>query len=110
MIFTLRPYQQEASDKAVEFFEAKKKTTAIMVLPTGSGKSLVIADIANRVDGHLLIFQPSKEILEQNFAKLQSYGVIDCSVYSASLNSKKVSRITFATIGSVVSKPEFFSH
>ena len=41
-----------------------------MVLPTGSGKSLVIAEIANRLNDHVLIFQPSKEILEQNFFKV----------------------------------------
>ena len=110
MKFALRPYQKEASDKAIEFFQNKKKKNAIMVLPTGSGKSLVIAEIANRLNDHVLIFQPSKEILEQNFAKLQSYGVIDCSIYSASFNSKEISRITFAMIGSVRSKPEFFSH
>lgn len=75
-----------------------------------SGKSLIIADIADRLNEHLLIFQPSKEILEQNFAKLQSYGVLDCSIYSASFNSKEISRITFAMIGSVRNKPEFFSH
>jgi len=110
MKFTLRPYQQEASDKAIEFFQSKKKHNAIMVLPTGSGKSLIIAEIANRLNDHVLIFQPSKEILEQNFAKLQSYGVLDCSIYSASFNSKEVSRITFAMIGSVRNKPEFFAH
>jgi len=110
MEYQLRPYQQESSDKAIEFFQSKKKRNAIMVLPTGSGKSLIIAEIANRLNDHVLIFQPSKEILEQNFAKLQSYGVLDCSIYSASFNSKEVSRITFAMIGSVRNKPEFFAH
>ena len=63
MSYTLRDYQQQASDSAVTFFNNKtKKTNAIMVLPTGSGKSLIIADIASRLDGHTLVFQPSKEI------------------------------------------------
>ncbi len=71
MTYKLRDYQQKASDAAVSFFNNKaKKTNAIMVLPTGSGKSLIIADIAARLDGHTLVFQPSKEILEQNFKKL----------------------------------------
>ena len=75
-MYKLRDYQQQASDKAVEFFnDNKKKHNAIMVLPTGSGKSLIIADIASRLDGHTLVFQPSKEILEQNFKKLCSYGL-----------------------------------
>ena len=111
MQFKLRDYQQKASDAAVSFFNNKaKKTNAIMVLPTGSGKSLIIADIAARLDGHTLVFQPSKEILEQNFKKLCSYGILDCSIYSASFNSKEISRITFATIGSVKNHPELFTH
>ena len=111
MSFVLRDYQQKASDAAATFFQdTKKKTNAIMVLPTGSGKSLIIADIASRIDGHTLVFQPSKEILEQNFKKLCSYGILDCSIYSASFNSKEISRITFATIGSVKGHPELFGH
>lgn len=80
-----------------------------MVLPTGSGKSLVIADIAYRLGEPVVIFQPSAEILEQNFGKLQSYGVWDCSIFSASFNSKRISRITFATIGSVKNNKHLFS-
>lgn len=39
MSYVLRDYQQKASDAAVSFFNNKaKKTNAIMVLPTGSGK------------------------------------------------------------------------
>lgn len=110
-MYKLRDYQQKSSDAAVSFFNNKaKKTNAIMVLPTGSGKSLIIADIAARLDGHTLVFQPSKEILEQNFKKLCSYGILDCSIYSASFNSKEISRITFATIGSVKNHPELFTH
>lgn len=111
MTYQLRDYQQQASDAAVAFFnDNKKKHNAIMVIPTGGGKSLVVADIASRLDGHTLIFQPSKEILEQNYKKLCSYGILDCGIYSASFNSKEISRITFATIGSVKNHPELFSH
>ena len=61
-MYKLRDYQQKSSDAAVSFFNNKaKKINAIMVLPTGSGKSLIIADIAARLDGHTLVFQPSKE-------------------------------------------------
>lgn len=110
MIYTLRDYQQQASDAAINFFRSKRERNGILVLPTGAGKSLVIADIANRLDGNVLVFQPSKEILEQNFDKLRSYGVEDCSIYSASFNSKEINRITFATIGSVKSHMEDFNH
>lgn len=73
-----------------------------------SGKSLVIADIASRLEGPLLVFQPSKEILQQNFSKLQSYGIFDCGCYSASVRCKDINRITFATIGSVMNHMNYF--
>lgn len=109
-MYELRDYQKESSDRAVRYFQKQNDRNGFIVLPTGSGKSLVIADIANRLNEPTIIFQPSKEILEQNYAKLCSYGVWDASVFSASLNSKKVSKFTFATIGSVVNKPELFRH
>ena len=52
-MFQLRPYQQEASDAAVDFFNSKSEVNAIEVLPTGSGKSLVIADIAITKRGNI---------------------------------------------------------
>lgn len=110
MKFTLRDYQQGASDASIRFFRSSNERNGILVLPTGAGKSLVIADIAHRLDDNVLVFQPSKEILAQNFAKLQSYGETDCSIYSASFNSKEIKRITFATIGSVKSHMEDFNH
>lgn len=109
MRYELRDYQKQASDAAVSFFNQKPKHNAVMVLPTGSGKSLVIADIAFRLSEPTLVFQPSKEILEQNYKKLCSYGVLDCSIYSASLNRKDISRITFATIGSAINNKQAFA-
>lgn len=110
MQYTLRDYQQEASDAAVKFFSDKSnaKHNGILILPTGAGKSLVIADIASRIDEPLIVLQPSKEILEQNYAKLMSYGAWDCSIYSASLNRKEINRITFATIGSLMNHVDDF--
>jgi DNA repair protein RadD len=110
MTYTLRDYQQISSDAAIRFFRSTSKKNGLLVVPTGAGKSLIIADIAARLDGNVLVFQPSREILAQNFAKLQSYGVIDCSIYSASFNRKEIRRITFATIGSVMANMEDFNH
>ena len=110
MRYQLRPYQKQASDAAVAAFTSKQKSNGLLILPTGAGKSLVIADIAHRLEGPLLILQPSKEILEQNFAKLQSYGIWDSSIYSASVGYKEINRITFATIGSVMNHMDDFAH
>ena len=45
MTFTLRPYQQEAVDATLAWFRKHREPAAI-VLPTGAGKSLVIAELA----------------------------------------------------------------
>jgi DNA repair protein RadD len=111
MSYILRNYQTEAVEKSLQFLrDTKIKHNGIVVLPTGSGKSLVIAEIARQLGEPIIIFQPSKEILEQNYLKLCSYGVLDCSIYSASMNQKRVSKITFATIGSVINNAGFFEH
>ena len=108
-MYALRDYQREAVDAAVNFFSAGSKKNGLIVLPTGSGKSLVIANIALRMNAPVLIFQPSKEILEQNYDKLCSYGVLtDIGIFSASFNRKQVSTITFATIGSVRNCKDYF--
>lgn len=108
MNYQLRDYQQEATDSGIEFFNDKKdKSNSIIVIPTGGGKSLVVANIAKQLDGNTIVFQPSKELLEQNFEKYVSYGEY-ATIYSASKGIKKVSKVTFATIGSVVKKPELF--
>jgi DNA repair protein RadD len=106
--YTLRPYQQEAVDAAVTFLKGPAKRNGIEVLPTGSGKSLIIANVVKELGEPVLIFQPSKEILEQNLSKLESYGY-HAAVYSASKGRTEVSNITFATIGSVIGKANLFT-
>ena len=107
--YTLRPYQREAVDAAVSFLHGPAKHNAIEVLPTGSGKSLIIANIVTELGKPVLIFQPSKEILEQNLSKLSSYGY-HAGVYSASKGRTEISNITFATIGSVIGKASLFDN
>lgn len=110
MKYQLRCYQKKASDAAILAFGTKTKRNGILICPTGSGKSLIIADIASRLNAPLVVLQPSAEILMQNFAKLQTYGILDCGCYSASVGSKDINRITFATIGSVMNHMEDFKH
>lgn len=111
MTYQLRDYQQQASDAAVSFFnDKKKKHNALIVIPTGGGKSWIIADIAKRLNENVLVFCPSREILIQNFEKMQKILPFDCAIYSASVGQKQIAKITFATIGSVKSHPELFTH
>ena len=108
MIYTPRWYQAEAIGRSVEFFNDPRPGNEIQVLPTASGKSLVIANMIKELgDEPTLILQPSKEILAQNYEKYLSYGY-EASIYSASMKQKVISSSTFATIGSIVKKPELF--
>lgn len=107
MTIKLRKYQEEAVSKMI--WDLGNIGNSIVSLPTGSGKSVVISEFAKRYGKPILILQPSKEILEQNYEKLKQWsdGV---SIYSASMNSKEVGEITLATIQSIYKKPELFNH
>jgi DNA repair protein RadD len=107
MAFQLRSYQSESVAAGVSYLTGKVNKGAIIILPTGSGKSIVIANLIAPLQGKTIILQPSKEILEQNFAKYVSYGY-PASVYSASVGEKRIGKVTFATIGSIIKKKELF--
>ena len=113
-MYTLRPYQAEAVAHAVDFFKSERRERPILVLPTGSGKSLIIASTAKELTGNVLILQPSKELLEQNYRKyedaIQGHPELEsASLYSASVGVKERGRVTFATIGSICNQPELFA-
>ncbi|WP_138439642.1 DEAD/DEAH box helicase [Marinobacter alexandrii] len=98
--FTLRPYQQEAVDATLTHFR-KSDESAVIVLPTGAGKSLVIAELARLAKRKILVLTHVKELVEQNHAKYQSYG-LEGGVYSAGLKRKKNRhQVTFASVQSV---------
>lgn len=99
-MYTLRPYQQQAVNSVVSFFQ-KKQDPAVVVLPTGAGKSLVIAEMARIAKGRVLVLAHVKELVEQNHGKYVSYE-LDAGVYSAGLNQKDVSnKVVFGSIQSV---------
>lgn len=109
-MITLRDYQTDAVGKSIEFLGSSEHSTIpIVVAPTGAGKSILIAYIANELKEGVLVLQPSKELLEQNYAKYRLYGG-EASIYSASFGSKEIGAVTFAMIGSLKDKPEDFVH
>jgi DNA repair protein RadD len=103
----LRPYQQQALDKML--WSMSLEGNDICVVPTAGGKSLIIASLANSLNRNILILQPTKEILEQNYEKMLEYvPKEEIGIYSASMNSRDVKKYTFATIGSIYKVPELF--
>ena len=97
----LRENQVEPVAIGVEFFKTKNMKPSIIVAPTAFGKSIVIAAIAKELGEKLLVLQPSKELLEQNYDKFVTLGG-EASIYSASMGSKELGDVTYATIGSII--------
>lgn len=105
--FTLRPYQQEAVDATLKHFR-QSDDSAVIVLPTGAGKSLVIAELARLARRKILVVTHVKELVEQNHAKYQSYGV-QGGIFSAGLKRKdNQHQVTFASVQSVAANLERF--
>ena len=82
---TLRPYQEEAR-KAVEdtWINGTKRT--LLVLPTGCGKTIVFAKIAEdmvRKGNRVLILAHRSELLQQAADKIQKATGLICSVEKA---------------------------
>ncbi|WP_240550000.1 DEAD/DEAH box helicase [Vreelandella titanicae] len=104
----LRPYQQEAVKRVVGHFRASSEP-ALVVLPTGSGKSLVIAELARLARGRVLVLAHVRELVEQNHAKYQAYG-LEADIFSAGLKRKEASRqVVFGSVQSVVRNLESFN-
>ena len=113
-MYTLRDYQQEACDLAIDELLSKSKKRGVLVAPTASGKSLYTAYITKMLLEHdphtgILVMQPSRELLEQNYTKYKEFGG-EASVYSSSMNSKEISRVTYAMIGSIKNDAKKFAH
>lgn len=99
-MYKLRDYQSISVTKGLSVLNSEKAKRELLVLPTGAGKSIVIAEIVKQLNEPIVILQPSKELLEQNYQKFINVGG-EASIYSASAGSKEIGKVTFATIGSI---------
>ncbi|AXV64921.1 DEAD/DEAH box helicase [Pseudoalteromonas lipolytica] len=100
MKYVLRPYQQEAVQRTVSHFKQSDEA-ALIVLPTGAGKSLVIAELARIAKQKILVLAHVKELVEQNAQKYISFG-FEASIFSAGLKQKSLKeQVTFASVQSL---------
>lgn len=106
--YILREYQQEAVTKTIEHFKGSARS-AVIVLPTGAGKSLVIAELAKRARGKIIVLAHVKELVEQNYDKFRSFD-LDAGIFSAGLNQKNLEHpVTFASVQSLARNLEQLS-
>lgn len=97
---TLRDYQLEAFDKAKAWL-SETNEPAVIEAATGSGKSHIIAAVAEWADGRTLCIQPSKELVFQNYQKFLATGE-PASLYCAALKQKSLKhRVVFGSPQSI---------
>lgn len=113
----LREYQQRAINKLYEWFGANQIGNPCLVLPTGSGKSHIVAALCKDAlqqwpETRILMLTHVKELIEQNAQKMrQHWPGAPMGIYSASIGRKDLGEpITFAGIQSVRSKARALGH
>jgi len=113
----LRDYQQRTIDQLYAWFEAGGTGNPCLVLPTGSGKSHIVAALCkdalqNWPETRVLMLTHVKELIEQNAEKMrQHWPGAPMGIYSASIGRKDLGEpITFAGIQSVRSKARELGH
>ena len=111
MGFVLRDYQAFASQSVFTYYEQGNKGHPVIAMPTGTGKSVIIGDLAGRIvttwsGQRILVLAPSKELIEQNAAKFMSmFPMVAHGVCSASLGRYELGRaVTFGTIGTIYNR------
>lgn len=99
-VVQLRPYQQQAVDATLRHFRSER-TPAVVVLPTGAGKSLVIAELARLAQGRVLVLAHVRELVEQNHQKFLNLDT-NAGIFSAGLNRKESDhKVIFGSIQSI---------
>ncbi|MHA2938222.1 DEAD/DEAH box helicase [Vibrio sp. RC27] len=108
-MYALRPYQADAVKAVIHYFR-RTSEPAVIVLPTGAGKSLVIAELARLAKGNVLVLAHVKELVEQNHAKYESYG-LQGAIFSSGLGRKETDQqVVFASVQSVVRNLDAFTN
>lgn len=106
----LRPYQETALTNLWNWFSAGKRD-CLVVLPTGAGKSLVIAEWAKLVfdtdpSACILVLTHVRELVQQNAAELVGlWPDAPWGIYSAGLGRRDIgAQLLFASIQSIHKK------
>ena len=116
MTITLRPYQVAAVQSIFDYFN-HHDGNPVLALPTGAGKSLVIADFIKRVFTHypgqrIMMLTHVKELIAGNHEELMlAWPTAPAGIYSAGLGRRDMHYpITSAGIASVYNKADQFGH
>lgn len=67
-MFEFRPYQNEAIETMMQ---TEIGSPTLIVLPCGTGKTVVFASVVSKIKGRVLIIVPQSELMEQSILKIK---------------------------------------
>jgi DNA repair protein RadD len=113
----LRMYQQRAIDQLYDWFRAGNQGNPCLVLPTGSGKSHIVAALCEDAltqwpETRVLMLTHVKELIEQNASKLRAHWPgAPMGIFSAAIGRRQLGEpITFAGIQSIRKRAAAVGH
>jgi len=116
-MINLRWYQDEAIRAIYGYYGAGNVGHALLALPTGTGKSLIIGEFIRRVlhewpNQRVMVLTHVKELIEQDIRALKSvWPTAPYGVYSAGLNKRDaLHNVIFGGVASVYRNAELFGH
>lgn len=111
---TIRDYQAKVAPRVFDYLRKHKDGHPLAALPTGSGKTVVIADVIDQIldkwsGTEIMVLSHVKEILKQDYNMLDSQLDVDIGLNSSGLNRRDCThQVTVAGIQSVYRNPEIF--
>lgn len=113
--YTLRDYQDKAVNAVIKALVELPQVATIVAEPMGTGKSLIIAGVIQRVlwywpQKRFVMATHSRHLVSQNAEKMAAMlPNANVGLYSAGLNQKDLGhQITFGNIQSMYKSPELF--
>jgi DNA repair protein RadD len=110
-----RDYQLEAVQAPFDYYAAGHSGNPVIAMPTGTGKSVVIADFCRRVlhywpNQKIIVATHVKELIEQNaHAMLETWNTAPVGIYSAGLKARDTMQsIIFGGIQSIANSVDEF--
>jgi DNA repair protein RadD len=113
MAFELRPYQEPIAERVFEYMRKNEDNHPLVGMPTGSGKTVVLADIILKAiqrwpSTKVLVLSHVREILVQDYEAIKDHTKLDVGLYSVGLKKRERKQVTVAGIQSVFRKADMF--
>src|SRR5690606_17881931 len=115
-VLELRPYQRQAVDQLYAYWR-DKPGSPLLVLPTGAGKSLVLATVCkelieNYPDMRILICTHVRELILSNFGELLNiWPLAPAGIFSAGVGRRDAhAQIIFGGVQTIASKTDLIGH